>query len=489
MDFRSLVESLDHQGQLLRVSREVDPVYEVNAVIKRVQKTVNQPVLFEHVRGARFPLVSNVFGQRSVVPYSLGIPADHLLAELTDRETGPLPTQPVESAPVQEVVQIGSEVRLEELPIIVHTEGDAGRYITGGVLIARHPDTGTYNASWNRVQVVSDEKLRVRMMPPQHLGRLHALAEERDRPLETAIVIGAPPALMFSAASKIPFEADELAVAGAWQGSPLEVVRCRTIALDVPASAEVVIEGEVLPGIREEEGPFGEFTDSFVPVMKNHVFRIKALTRRCEPYYHTIFAGGEEDLRLLGVPIEQQIYKHVRQYIPDIVGISTTGFVFGCVIAIKKTNEDQPKNALLSALAAYAWIKVAIVVDEDVDIQDADDVLWAVQTRCRPDTGVMLVSGVPSYTREDVRAMHSGKIGIDATLPMSYRQIGRRRYVPGEDTLDLADYCGSQIPAALARKTSTYPPTPSPSASSGQALPGKGSAGLPLSSQERGVGG
>jgi UbiD family decarboxylase len=443
MDFRSLIESLDHQGQLLHVTREVDPVYEVNAVIKRVQKTVNQPILFEHVRGARFPLVSNVFGQRSVVPYSLEIPADQLLAELTDREAKPLPTRRVENAPVQEVVQVGSDVCLEELPIIVHTEGDAGRYITGGVLIARHPDTGVYNASWNRVQVVGGDKLRVRMMPPQHLGRLHALAEERNRPLETAIVIGAPPALMFSAASKIPFEADELAVAGAWQGSPLDVVRCKSIDLDVPASAEVIIEGEVLSGVREEEGPFGEFTDSFVPVMKNHVFRIKALTRRRAPYYHTIFAGGAEDLRLLGVPIEQQVYKHVRQYVPNIVGISTTGFVFGCVIAIKKSNEDQPKNALLSALASYAWIKVAVVVDEDVDIQDADDVLWAIQTRCRPDTGVMLIPGVPSYTREDVRALHSGKIGIDATLPMSYRQIGKRRPVPGADTLDLTDYFGN----------------------------------------------
>ena len=444
--FRSLIETLDDRKQLLRVAREVDPEYEVNAVLKRVQKTVNQPVLFENVRGARFPLISNVFGRRATVPLALEIPKERLLAEMTERETDPVPTRPVHVAPVQEVVQIGSEVRLDELPIIVHTEGDAGRYITGGVLIARHLETGVYNASWNRVQIVSDEKLRVRMMPPQHLGRLHALAEQRHQPLETAIVIGSPPGLMFSAASKIPYEQDELEIAGAWQGEPLEVVRCRTIDVEVPAHAEIVIEGEVLPGVREEEGPFGEFTDSFVPVMENHIFRVKALTRRAEPLYHTIFAGGEEDLRLLGIPIEQQVYKHVRQYVPHIAGISTTGFVFGCVIAIKKENEDQPKNALLSALASYAWIKVAVVVDDDVDIEDARDVLWAIQTRCRPDTGVMLIEGVPSYTREDVRAMHSGKIGIDATLPLDYRAVGQRRHVPGEETIDLADYLGDQIP-------------------------------------------
>ncbi len=451
-DFRSLVNALDQQGQLLRVTREVDPEYEVNAVLKRIQKTVNQPVLFENVQGARFPLISNVFGRRDTVPLALELPKETLLADMTERESNPVPTRRVDQGPVQEVVQVGPEVDLDEYPIIVHTEGDAGRYITGGVLIARHLDTGVYNASWNRVQIVSDEKLRVRMMPPQHLGRLHALAEERGRPLETAIVIGAPPGLMFSAASKIPYETDELEVAGAWQGAPLEVVRCKTIDLEVPAAAEIVIEGEVLPGVREEEGPFGEFTDSFVPVMENHVFRVKAVTRRKEPLYHTIFAGGEEDLRLLGIPIEQQIFKHVRQYVPHITGISTTGFVFGCVIAIKKQNEDQPKNALLSALASYAWIKLAIVVDDDVDIEDAADVLWAVQTRCRPDTGVMLIKGVPSYTREDVRAMHSGKIGIDATLPLDYRRVGRRRHIPGEETIDLSKYLGDQIPAILARR-------------------------------------
>jgi UbiD family decarboxylase len=451
-DFRSLIYTLEEQGQLLRVGREVDPEYEVNAVIKRVQKSVNQPILFEKVRGARFSLVSNVFGRRDSVPLSLGLPKSHLLAEMTEREANPIPVRRSDQGPVQEVVQVGSQVNLEELPIIVHSEGDAGRYITGGVLIAKHPDTGVNNASWNRVQLVSDDKLRVRMMPPQHLGRLHALAEERGQPLETAIVIGAPPGLMFSAASKIPFETDELEVAGAWQGEALEVVRCKTIDLDVPAHAEIVLEGQVLPGTREDEGPFGEFTDSFVPVMKNHVFQVKALTRRRDPLYHTIFAGGEEDLRLLGIPIEQQVFKHVRQYVPRIAGISTTGFVFGVVIAIHKENEDQPKNAMLAALASYAWIKLAIVVDDDVDIEDAADVLWAVQTRCRPDSGVMLVPGVPSYTREDVRAMHSGKMAIDATLPLDYRRVGQRRRVPGEESLDLRDYLGDQISAVLSQR-------------------------------------
>ena len=128
----------------------------------------------------------------------------------------------------------------------------------------------------------------------------------------------------------------------------------------------------MLPNVREEEGPFGEFTDSYVPVMENHVFHVKAISYRKEPIYHSIYAGGQEDLYLLGLPIEAEIYQHVKKFAPkQIKGVSTTPFVFGCVISLDKQTEEQPKNVILSALASYSWIKMCIVVDEDMDIHDA----------------------------------------------------------------------------------------------------------------------
>lgn len=283
------------------------------------------------------------------------------------------------------------------------------------------------------------------MMPPQHLGRYHAEAEKLGRSLPCAIVIGAPPALMFSAASKVPFEVDELEVAGGWQGKPLEVVKCKTIDVEVPANAEMVIEGEVLPDIREEEGPFGEFTDSYVPVMKNHVFRITAITRRKDAMYHAILAGGTEDLNLVGTPIQTEIFKRVSQYVPHIKDIATPGYVFGCVVSIRKQSEDQARNAVLAAMAAYSWTKVVVVVDDDVDVFDAADVLWAIQTRCRPDTGIYHVPRVPSYTREDVRHVHVGKFGIDATVPIDDKPLFTRRNFPGEEAIDLKDYIDDEV--------------------------------------------
>lgn len=438
--FREVLSWLDRNGDLATVSREVDPRHELTAVLRRMQATQNKALRFDRVKGTDIPVATNLFGFRRAIAASLGLEESALLKSLVALEGRKTPTERVDNAPVQEVVKIGDIDVARDLPQIVYAEHDGGAYITAGVLIAPHPVTGVYNASWNRCQLAGDEKLRVRMMPPQHLGRYHAEAEALGQNLPCAIVIGAPPGLMMSAASKVPYEVDELEVAGAWQQSPLRVVRCKTIPVDVPADAEIVIEGEVVAGVREEEGPFGEFTDAYVPVMRNHVFKVKAITRRRDAIYHAILAGGTEDLNLVGVPIQTEIYKKVSTFVPRIKDIGTPGYVFGCVIAIEKDNEDQPKNALLAAMAAYSWSKVVVVVDADVNPFDAADVLWAIQTRATPETGIYNIPRIPSYTREDVRDIHRGKVGIDATVPVAKRELFARRRFPGEENVRLEDY-------------------------------------------------
>jgi 2,5-furandicarboxylate decarboxylase 1 len=442
--FRELLTWLEARGEVSRVNREVDPRYELTAVIRRMQKGPNNALVFSRVRGTDLTVATNLFGFRHTVAAALGVHEAELLRTLVSRETKQVPVKRVKTGPVQEETLTRDIDVCRQIPQIVFSERDAGPYITAGVLLARHPETGAYNASWNRVQIVGGTKLRVRMMPPQHLGRYHAEAESRNQPLPCAIVIGAPPALMLSAASKVPYEVDELEVAGAWQGSPLEMAPCKTIPLEVPAHAEMVIEGEVLPEVREEEGPFGEFTDSYVPAMRNHVMRVTAITRRNDALYHAILAGGTEDLNLVGVPVQTEVYKKVAPYVPRIKDIATPGYVFGCVVSIYKENEDQPKNAVLAALAAYSWIKVAVVVDDDVNPFDAADVLWAIQTRCTPETGVYVIPRIPSYTREDIRDVHRGKVGFDATAPMAKKEIFARRRFPGEDQVRLEDYLGKE---------------------------------------------
>jgi UbiD family decarboxylase len=406
-----------------------------------MQKGPNKPLMFESVQGASMPVATNVFGFRRTLAAALDLDEGNLLPALVAKENKTLPVERIDSALVQEVVATDDDIDVaRDIPQIVFSELDGGAYITAGVLIERHPITGVNNASWNRVQLVGGDKLRVRMMPPQHLGRDHAEAESMGQALPCAIVIGAPPSLMLSAASKVPYEVDELCMAGAWQNKSLRVVPGKTIDVDVPADAEMVIEGEILPNVREEEGPFGEFTDGYVPIMKNHVFRVTAITQRRDPIYHAILAGGTEDLNLVGTPIQTEVYKRVSQYVPKIKDIATPGYVFGCVVSIEKQTEDQPRNALLAALAAYSWTKFVVIVDDDVNPFDASDVLWAIQTRCTPETGVYVIPRIPSYTREDVRDVHRGKVGIDATAPLNRKDVFARRRFPGEDEIDLESY-------------------------------------------------
>ncbi|ATW23551.1 UbiD family decarboxylase [Candidatus Formimonas warabiya] len=439
-DLRQLLRWLDARGQIAHVTREVAPDYELVAVAKKINERYGKAVYFEHVKGSKYPVLSYALSSREGIAESLNMEPQRMVHQWSCREAQQKPYRIVESGSVQEVVEANPD--LFDLPLCLHSDGNNGRYITGGVLVARHPGLGMMNASFNRCQLVDKDKLRVRMMPPQHLGVIYEEAEALNKPLEVAIVIGASPAVMYSAASKIPIDRDELEFAGALSNEQLDVVRGKSIDVLIPANAEIVIEGKVLPHVREDEGPFGEFTDSYVPVMQNHVFQMTAITHRKDAFWHDIYAGGTEDLNLLGLPIESEVFNHIRKFAnpEDIIDVVTSPFVFGCFIRLRKRNEQQPKNILLSALASYAWIKFAVVVDEDVDIRKPNDVFWAIQTRCCPDKGVMVIPGVSSYTREDVKDENIGKFGIDATAPLHKSHIYRRRTNRMYDQIRIDDY-------------------------------------------------
>lgn len=439
-DLRELIAWLEEQGQVAHITREVDPEYELSSVATAVHSKYGKAVLFEHVKGTEFPVISYALNSRETVAKSLNMKPDRMVHQWSKREETQRPYKIVKQAAVQEIVDFDPDIT--KLPMCLHSDGNNGRYITGGVLLAKHPVYGDLNASFNRCQLVGPKKLRVRMMPPQHLGQFQQAAEEMNMPLDVAIVIGASPAVMFSGASKVPFNRDELEFAGALANETVDVVKCKTVDVLVPANAEFIIEGKVLPDVREEEGPFGEFTDSYVPVMKNHVFQVTAVTHRKNAIWHDIFAGGQEDLKLLGLPIESEVFNHIKKFTnPDnILDVVAAPFVFGCFIRLRKTREDEPKNILLSALAAYAWTQFVVVVDEDVDVHNPNDVLWAIQTRCCPEKDVFVIPHVTSYTREDVKDENVGKFGIDATTPLDKRHIYTRRTNKLDGTYHLNDY-------------------------------------------------
>ena len=438
--FRELLEWLDRRGELARVTRSVDAAHELVAVLRKTQQGPDVGLLFERVKGSALPVATNIMSRRTTLAAALGVAAEKILPELAAREAKSLAPEEVRSAPVHEVVLTGPDVA-RDVPQVIHSERDAGAYVSAGIFLARHPDTGVYNASWNRAQLAGADRMRVRMMPPQHLGQYQAVAEARGQPLPAAVVIGAPPALMLAAASKIPYEADELGVAGAWQGAPLRVAAAKTVPLLVPADAEMVIEGEVLPKVREEEGPFGEFMDAYVEAGPNHVFRASAITRRRDAIYHVILAGGSEDLALLSLMLQTEIWKAVSPH-ARVRDVGCPGQILGCVVAIEKTADSEAKAAMRAALEAHRWMKFVVVVDADVNPHDAEEVMWAIHTRFSPDSGVLRVEGAAGFPRPDVAGLHTGKLGLDATYPVAMKPKFQRRRFP---KIDLAAYLGERF--------------------------------------------
>ncbi|MFH1123316.1 MAG: UbiD family decarboxylase [Pseudomonadota bacterium] len=436
-DMRYWIELLQKSDRLLSIKREVDPELEIPAVMRAAEK-VKKCVLFENVKGSKFRLANNLLASRDVLALLFGEAPERVVHEWIKRSATPMEPRLLKSGPVKEVVKKGPEVDLQELPIVTHCSKDAGPYITAGLVICRDPDTGIRNVSINRMQVKGKDKLGIRMLAPQHLGVAYDKCEKRGKNLKVAVAIGNHPFEMLSAATTVAYGVDEFSLSGALRKEPLEVVRGETVDLEVPAGAEFVLEGEVLAGVRESEGPFGDFMQYYVPVMENHILRVKAITHRKEAIYQTIQASSVEDTHLLALSREARVYEAVSK-VADIQAVCLVPTILGCTISIRKRFEGEPKNVAAAAFGASSWLKCCVVVDHDVDVFDMNDVWWAMATRSRPDQGLLLMTHALGFPRDPYN-LHRSKLGIDATAPLNQWDEFERKAIPGADDIRLEDY-------------------------------------------------
>ncbi len=437
-DLRSYLETLDSAGLLLHVERQVDPKFELSAVVKAAEKA-NKAIIFHDVKGSEFDVVANIVVSRKMFSMLLGTSEADTVPEYVKRAENPIKPKIVASGPVKEVILTGDKADASILPIVTHAVGDIAPFITAGMAIAKDPETGYTNMSFNRMQFKEPKKFGIRMMAPQHLGVIQGKAEQQGKNLEVAIVIGAHPFEMIAASTTLPFGTDHFELAGALAGSPVDLVKCETINVNVPASAEIILEGEVLSNVREEEGPYGDVFQFYIPQAKNHVFRLKAITHRKNAIYHTIQAGTKEYIHLLALSREAHLYRALKYAGYQIKTVSNTPSLLGCVISIKKRFEGEPKNAAMCAFGAHSWLKYCVVVDDDVNAFDLDDVWWAMVTRGRPDRGIFVIPEARGFPR-DLHHLHQSKVGIDATAPLDAPEEKVRKYTPGQDDIDLAKY-------------------------------------------------
>ena len=437
LDMRGLIAALQAEDQVLRLRKPVNPRFELAAVTRRVQEGANLALIFEHVEGTRFPVVTNLYGSYARVAKILGTTASELAATWSAAAVGGSAAGLIE--PSGEAPEV-EEIAFSDLPHVTFCEKDAGPYLTAAIVLARDPESGVVNLSYHRMQMFGNGELRARLGRSGDLYRFQQKAESRDLPLEVAVLIGTPPAVTLAAAAVIPAGESELDLAERFAGRRFPMRCCESVDLEVPAETEFVLEAEILPHARRPEGPFGEWMDYYVPVTDNHVLMARRVVAREDAVFHAILSGTCEEIALSSIPNAGMIYRAVRSIDPCVRDVTCFPLMQFVVVQIEKRYEGQAAKVMLGAFGAETNRQLfCVVVDQDVDIHNLEDVIWAMSTRCRPDRDIMQIPNVPSYAR-DPHQIHWGRLGIDATAPLEHRAEFERKRYPGYESVRVEDY-------------------------------------------------
>ena len=358
-DLRTFLAELE-PGQVKVVRKPVDPEFEVTALVDRMEDDPAYPgfpaVLCENVGGSEIPLLINLHGTYERLARSIGADVHSMVPEYALREGSGIKPVTVDTAPVQEVVLTGDDIDVGLLPLLKHQELDAGKYITSAVTICRDPDSGKINAGIFRHQQQGRDQVGIQVNPAHHTAYVLRKLREQRKPMEVALVIGHHPALLMGAVSKLEGIGGELDVVGGLLGEPLEMVPCKTVDLEVPARAEIVIEGviDTDPDATAVEGPFGEYPRFYTRTGPQPYVKITAITMRRKPIFVDVFNAHTEHSMLGGLPRMGSIYRRVKEAVPTVTGVHLplSGMARSHLyLSMSKRVEGEPKLAACAALA------------------------------------------------------------------------------------------------------------------------------------------
>jgi len=394
-DLRSFLDTAkrDQAQDFLVVSREVDPAYEITAItVKLEQEAKRRPILlFEKVKGSKFPVITNLHASRSRLALAINAKPEEMQKAYLGAMEKPMAPKIVSKAPVKDVVLSADKVNLYDLPQIVHHEGDAGPYITAAISFAKDPAGDTWNCAYNRLMIKARDTTSIHLTLAKHLWEFQRVAEAQGKPLPVAFAIGVHPAIALGCLAIGSIDEDERAIMGGLLGEPLELVKCETSDLLIPAHAEMILEGEILPHERTPEGPFGEFTGYSLGERQREVLKVRAITHRRDAIFQDITVGHLDHLMLSTTPIEANLYRAVRAMVPTVKSVRVPA-PFTCYVSIGQRISGQAKNAILAVLGADLYMKRVVVVDHDVDIFNDRQMSWAIATRCQPDRDIVIIT-------------------------------------------------------------------------------------------------
>lgn len=427
VDIGACIEFLDKSGLLLRVKTEVDCKHELAAVAKRLEG--GKCVLFENVKDSNYPVLTGLLWNRAIVGALFGMPREEVPFAIARAIAGwqkngnALPGRLLKRAPANEVIE--ERIDLSQLPIPVHALKDGGRYIDAAPVIARNPLTGATNVSIHRMMVTRKDRMTFLIDPGRHLGEYVGITEQRGEKLPVTINVGMGLAPWI--VSALPRLGDgKNVVAHHLVGRGIDFVQAQSVDVPAYADAQFVIEAEILPGLRETEAPFGEVTGYYGERDKRWVMKVKAITRRAQPVFHTVLSGMEV-WNAVGFTAEAAIFHAVKREIPELVAVylphGGCGF-YEAVVQVRNARADVGKDAIRATFRAFRPLQRVIVVDTDVDLRDAVDVDWAVTTRFDPDRDLVILPREEGHILNPMVTINADgtggtitKMGMDALVP------------------------------------------------------------------------
>lgn len=439
---RKTLERLERNNLLLESNVEVDHVYEMGAVLKYFNNRM--PILFNKVKGYSMPAAGGLYGDREIIYDLLGVNQEDRIYKFMKSITNPQPYKVLKDGPVKENI-ITRNIDLQKfMPINKFQEKDSSTFITAGVMVVKDPETGKYFTSIRRLQVNARNQVSALIASPK-LTQDFLNLEKVNKPLEVAIIFGYDAYfLMASQISSSLYGVDKYEIDSSLRGEPLELVQCESVDLLVPAFAEIVLEGRIVPGKREIEGPFGELMGYYGSVGPHPIIEVDVITHRNNPIYQTAFPCREEHISN-GLIREMELFYHLKNQV-DVLDVHVTeggGYRFNAFISIKKKRDGDGKTAILAALGLNKDLKQVVIVDEDVDIYDLQDIEWAITTRSQASLDFSIIQGALGSSLEpshDLRGV-TDKLGIDATKPLKDEDDNfHRAIIPGYDNIDIYKY-------------------------------------------------
>ncbi|MCW4022456.1 MAG: UbiD family decarboxylase [archaeon] len=440
MGFRDFIDLLEKEGKLTRIKKEVSTDLELAGILEALGE---KPCFFEKIKESSMPVVGGLVSSKELVAKALNMSVHQILPKLSGVLENPVPPPVVKMGKCQEVVE--KNVDLNTLPIMRYTEKDGGKYIASAVSIIKDPELGR-NMCFHRLMLIGKNKFVARFV--ENRGTDTALKKAGGE-LEIAMCIGNATSVLLSAATSLPPGVDELGMANALERT--ELIKCKTVDLEVPNDCEIVLEGRIT-NETVSEGPFLDLTGIPDRVRQQPVIEVKCITHRKDPIYQTVLAGRNEHKVLMGMPKEPTIFNEANKVCKCNDVYITTG---GCswlhaVLQITKQNPDDGKKAIEAAFKGHKSLKHCVVVDDDINIYDSDDVEWALATRFQADKAAVIMPNQPGSSLDPSGDLSEGKkartckMGLDATIPLTgtgkgfgkinYRKVDLKKFVDSSCT-------------------------------------------------------